>query len=302
MLVYRGLHRREQGSGTKDLAGTISDLDRALAIGWFAVWDPWPVNVDLTTDSAAARAVRPHVSVETGGLFRDAEGKLCGYQLIRVTNVAALMQKVNAVVSLAIQAKGLHQGKLQLGRQHEVDDETVERLTDSLRAGNPLLRLRGACLELALPCSDGDHAKLREAIFDDVLQNLVSELTRGARYEGDEAKLFELPLADPAVVKEALAALPTFRFARDNDLAILRDGPVTRVVLGVAGRERAVFRKASNGRYEPELMQALLERKTPIDGVVSEAALLKRFAEFREREPVPADAAASRPGSRPSDR
>ena len=276
LFVYRGLHADTKGDQTRRIEEAVEHLEEAQQSGAFAFWSNYPWRLRPRHDRTHMQLLLPHLQVENGPLFKDADGRLCGYQLVRFSKVKKLLDKVNTVLSLMLETRVLTKGDWPLLPDHEVDDESRDRITDFLRGRGQVLRLRDACLELQLPLSEPDSRWLREQVARSLLRDLLNELDRAKASEPNaEVRLFE-----------QIARTPTFQLLASQDVSWVREAGMTRLQLGVPGQPQQTLRSAAKGSYDPALLKALEARKVAIGPELTEAELLKRFGEFHGRAAV----------------
>jgi len=179
LFVYRGLYAESKADDSKGMEEALDHVEEALKSGAFAFWSNYPWRLRPRHDKSHMQILAQHLQVENGSLFKDADGRLCGYQMVRLQKVTRLMEKVNTVLALTLETKILAAGSWPLLPNHPVDDESRERLTDFLRARTPILRFRGACLELQLPLSEADSRWLREQVARSLLRDIFREIQDG---------------------------------------------------------------------------------------------------------------------------
>lgn len=308
LIVYRGLFAEGgSGSGEKPLDKALQDLDQARQTGEFTFWNNWPLSVDLTKEGPApVKALVQHVEVENGALFTDPRGVLCAWQFVRIHEAKLFLQKVNTLFELALQA-GLASSFDGAGPDHRADDDTREFVREFLRSGEKLIVLERGRIELRLPCSDRDHRWLKAQLEDHFLDNLPREIVRrhgvaARRAAGGEVSDTSVTEASVQVegdqLRGELQAASSFRFFWDNDLSLVRELELTRIGVGVAGRDELRLRKAGEGLYHDSLLRTLRDRGEAIEDGLPDQELERRFAQFRERDAVlpPKLAALRAPG------
>lgn len=293
LVVYRGLFAEGgNGSSDKPLEKALADLDAAMQNGVFCFWSNWPLKVDPVHDRGPGTALLPHYEVETGGLFTDPRGVLCGYQFVRIRDAKAFLQKVNTMLEVAVQAAALAEHQAE-GGVFKFDADSRELLRDFLRDGQQLLKVERGRVELRLPCTLRDHRFLKMQLERHLLDNLPGELVRRAaveqhRAEGGDATKTNFGLDAAAIAGPQLTArlrgAPSFRFFWDNDFTFDRRDELTTVGIGERGADEVRIVKASGGLYHDNLLQALRARGDKIEDGVPDPELARRFAAFRGRD------------------
>ena len=301
LLVYRGLYAERSNQGQDKVKKALDDLDLAKASGQFALWCNWPTAVDPTADhDAPSKALLAHVDVENGPLFTDPTGRLCSYQFVRIRSAKAFVQKLNTLLDAALQA-ALVTGMSGYGPAHRFDADTRELLREFQRGGEKLLAVDGTRIELRLPCSPPDLAWVLGQIEEHMLRNVAREIVDGEQRLADKVAKDAAAgaIADKQLRKTALGQAPSFRFFWDNPCSIERRAELTTIAFGVAGADELRLQKSSDGAYDDALLQALRERKEPIEDGVPDAEIRRRFAAFAGRDAVlPAKLAALRPAAK----
>lgn len=295
LVVYRGLFA-EGGTGSSDkpLDKALRDLDDAMRNGVFCCWSNWPLKVDPVHDRGPGMALLPHYEVETGGLFTDPRGVLCGYQFVRIRGAKAFLRKVNTMLEVAVQAAALTEHKVE-GGVFKFDADSRELLREFLRDGQQLLHVERGRVELRLPCTLRDHRWMKGQLEQHLLDNLPRELVRRAAVEqhraggGDPTKT-DFGMDAAAIAGPQLAArlrgAASFRFFWDNDFTFDRRDELTTVGIGERGADEVRVVKASDGLYHDNLLQALRERGDKIEDGVPDQELARRFAAFGARDCV----------------
>jgi hypothetical protein len=317
LVVYRGLFA-ESGSGSSDkpMEKALTDLDEAMKNGQFAFWCNWPLKVDPTVDAGPGRALLPHMEVETGGLFTDPKGVLCGYQFVRIREAKAFLQMLNTMLEVGVQAATLA-GVGSNGATHKFHADTREALREFLRSGEKMLVLEPGRIELRMPCAQSDHRWLKLQLEDDFLDNLPREMVRRYGVEQQRARGGDITSTSvsPASVdmrgdtlKDNMRQSATFRFFWDNDFTLERKEDVTTVGLGHHDAEELKVTKASDGLYHDALLTKLRERGDKIEDGLPDQELARRFAAFRGRDCVLAEhlaetrSAGAAPKAEPKDK
>lgn len=308
LVVYRGLFV-EAGSGSSDkpFDKALADLDEAMKHGEFFFWCNWPFHVDPTVDAGPGRALLPHFAVETGGLFTDPKGVLCGYQFVRITDVAGFLKKLDTMIEVGVQA-ALVGGVAGRGDNHKFDDDTREAVREFRRARGRFVTVDGGRLELRLPCSRRDERYVKQQLEELFLANLPREMVRRAgvaerRLKGGDVTDTNVQDGEVAIAGEALRAsvrdAASFRFFWDNEFSLDRDDDVVTVALGARGSDELRVVKASEGLYHPAFLDKLRERGDKLEDGLPEQELARRFAAFRDREIVLPETLAAKRGVAP---
>ncbi|MDO8348703.1 MAG: hypothetical protein Q7T30_00585 [Planctomycetota bacterium] len=309
LVVYRGLFV-ESGSGSSDKPNekALADLDEAMKHGEFFFWCNWPFHVDPTVDAGPGKALLPHMEVETGGLFTDPKGILCGYQFVRIQQAASFLKKVNTMLEVGVQAAlvGAFNGR---GEIHKFDDDTREAVREFLRSGEKMLAIEAGRIELRMPCSANDERYLKQQLEALLLENMPREMVRRAGVEEARAKggdVTETSIQNAAVslpgesLRDSIRMAGSFRFFWDNDFTLDHRDDVTTIALGRRGGEELKVSKASDGFYHPAFLEKLRERGDKIEDGLPDQELARRFVAFRGRDAVlPETLAAQRKSAVP---
>lgn len=307
LVVYRGLFvEGGTGSSDKPVEKALQDLARVQKEGNFFFWCNWPFAVHPTTDTGPGAVLLSHLEIETGGLFTDPKGVLCGYQFVRIRDAKAFVQKLNTLLEVAAQAAMLG-GFQGFGQNHKFSADTKDLLREFLRSGEKLLLIEQGRVELRLPCTLADHRFLKGQLEQYFLSNMPGEMLRRVGVEEHRAqggdvtqtavvtKALEIPAEQ---LKESLRTSASFRFFWDNDLSIDRRDDLTTVAVGERGGEELRVMKAPEGLYHDGLLTHLRERGDKIEDGLPDQELQRRFEAFRGRECVlPEALAAHRKGA-----
>jgi len=285
LFVYRGLYAEGKNSATA-MEKALSQLDEAGEAGWFAAWNNWPLQVDLTAEmSAPAAALAEHVEVENGGLFTDPKGTLCGYQFVRIQRLSAFVEKVNALLAFGVTVWKVD--------GQELDDDSQDLIREFSRARKRLVVVGDGRFEVRLPLSSRDHRRIRAGFWRDaLLGEAVDQMTRRlsvAKRRAAGGSVTDVTPDDAAVpedrasLKQRLRETAVMRFLADNDVSVLREKGLTTVGLGVVGEPRLHLRRSSFGLYHGSLHDALRERGDEIEDGLPAQELERRFEDFRSR-------------------
>lgn len=290
-VVHRGLFAEKEGD-RDPVARALSDLEEVRATGKVALWSNFPFVFDLTRAQApAAAAVLAHIDVENGGLFTDTDGVLCGQQFVRIRHATRFAQQANTLFELWAQARVADRR----ADDHRFDDDTRELLREFLRDGGKLLTIGDGRIELRLPLSARDHAWLKQTLEHGFVANLSGEVVRRVgvhdrRAAGGSPADTGVAPASVAVAGDRLGPelrrAPSHRLFWDNEWSCARDPGLTTIALGVRGQPELRLVKASDGLWHPALLEALRARGEAIEAGVDDEQLARRFAAFRERDPV----------------
>lgn len=294
MFVYRGLFA-EAGTGSSDkpMQKAIKDLQEARdETGEFTFWCNWPLSVNPSESYDPARdALLRHVEVESGGLFTDPEGLLCGYQFVRIHDASGFVQKLNTLLELAVQA-GLA-GGLKRFDDHAFDDETKDNVREFLRGREKMLTLEKGRIELRLPLSAADNRWAKQKLEEHFLQHMPSEMNRRravAQRRAQGGSTSDTGYSDQTVsiggaeLRDAIASSPSFRFFWDNEFTFERSETLTTVGIGVRGADQIHVAKAREGIYHDGLLQRLREDGEQIEDGLPDAELLRRLDAFGTRD------------------
>lgn len=291
-VVHRGLFAEGKAERGRDpLARALADLDEVRATGKVALWSNFPFVFDPTRTGEQAAALLAYVDVENGGLFTDADGVLCGHQLVRIRGATAFVRQANGL--LAAELRALFASDRD-GR-HRFDDESRARLDAFLQDGGELLAIGDGRIEVRLPLSARDHAWLMAQFEERLLEQMTAEAAR--RVAVAEHRAAGGPASDTGVdvaatrmaprdLANGLRRAPSWRFFWDNDVDRVRAPGLTTIGVGVRGQPELRLVKASDGLWHPALLEALRARGEKIEAGVDDEQLAAHFAAFRERDPV----------------
>lgn len=304
-VVYRGLYAEGSDDNPDDTIGkAVKDLAAARDNGEVAFWCNWPFSFDLASEHPApVKAMLAHIDVESGALFTDPQGVLCGQQFVRIREAKAFVQKLNTLLELWVQSQLLG-GTSGRGGKHAWDADTRDLVREFQRSGEKMLVVEPGRIEFRLPLSPKDHAWFRQQMEMLFLDNMPREIVRRigvAERRANGGRVHETHVADAAVtvpgeqLRDQISRSASYRFFWDNELSFVREPELTRFSFGVRGDQDLRIVKASDGLYHPALMQKLREDGEKIEDGLPEQELQRRYEGFRKRDAVlPPKVAAQR--------
>ncbi len=294
LLVDRGLYHDSGGWFGAGPEGAGKDLDRiARGERWVSLLYgllPLPIDDPEThkTDFEAriGSFLRENVAVEHGRFFRDAEGRLCWWQCVRLSKLSGFLDLANDAIRAALSEERT------LARFRETlrlaDEESGALLRRALEAKEPFLLRRGGALAFRFPASREGYRNLLTSWLEEILtdvrkaaledarkpapgsQNSVSEDSRGgasSRPSGRKPTEFE----------------QTARFLLGLEASFLRSGDSIELVLGNPEKGEQTMALPRGAEYEENLAPLLEERKIAIHSDVTEATLRAAFEAFCAR-------------------
>ncbi len=291
LVVYRGIFV-EVGSNTNETAmrSAFADLEKVLDHGQCFFWCNWPAALDPTKTKGDIAPFLSHVEVENGKLFTDPEGRLHGYQFVRIVRAKEFLKKLNMALGLAYQAAFV------VGAGDvEFDPDTKENAIEFSRTGEPPLTVEAGRIQLRVPCSAPDFRKLLRELEDHMLRNEPSNalhrvVLEKRKAEGDsdlEVKRDErVATLDVEQLRDLMRKMPGMRFFWDNDFTVERTEELQTIGIGVEGSSELRVLKASDGRYSDNFLKALRERGHEIEDGIPDQEIQRRFDEFLQRDAV----------------
>jgi len=106
------------------------------------------------------------VKVTRVGLFEDPEGRLCGYQLVRVDELSRFLDWLNGWISRQILA---NDASGEFEEDDDLDEVTVERWTTKARAGTPWVTFGDGALVVDVPLSEDLLSTYFAGVFEAIL-------------------------------------------------------------------------------------------------------------------------------------
>jgi hypothetical protein len=263
LLVYHGLSYAKKIAPDKQPA----KLEGFLAEQPVMLLESWPFLFPLARHDEDTAAFFEHARMEAGPLHLDGDGRLSLFQMVRISRVSELLAKANAEIGAAIAAQLEAEGEL-LGLA--VNDATRKATQQAIAGKHAWLAVRGAALELAVPCDVEFHGRMRSALLRQILGDAVREgLEDGVPPERREAR----------ILGSAWVA-----FLIESAWSILRESGSTVFRVGLAGAERTRIIKPAQGEYDRTLLDALVARDGKRPPQVTEEEIAERFKVFRARD------------------
>jgi hypothetical protein len=263
LLVYHGLSYAKKIAPAKQPA----KLEGFLAEQPVMLLESWPFLFPLGKPDDDTAPFFAHLRMEGGSLHLDENGQLSMFQMVRVSRVTELLAKANAAIRAAIAAELEAQGEL-LGL--EVDDATRRATQRAITGEHRYLALRGAALELSVPCDVEFHGRMRSALLRQIIGDAVRKgLEDEVAPERREAR----------ILGNAWVALLI-----ENEWSIGREDGNTVFRIGIAGAERARIVKPAQGDYDRTLLDELIARDGKPPPRVTAQQIAERFRDFRARD------------------
>lgn len=181
LLIYRDLHT------TGDSAEGIAQLE-AIRAGQrtFAVAANFPLLFELDElarekrDPKLAAALlmdtlSGRITVRNGSLWQDAQGRVCGAQLVRLEGIQDALRAVNGTLHESLSGPG---GVERFAADwHLSDTESIALLRKAATGHFTFAGLRGSAIWFALPVSDVGLVSLKRELFDNLEQALAASKT-----------------------------------------------------------------------------------------------------------------------------
>ena len=273
LLVYRGLYAGDANHGfpvkTHDpLQRALSDWKQAREHGAFAFRSSSNFKVD-PVEEAGSGWVSQHIDVEHGGLFTDPKGRLCGYQFVRVRDFRAFLPKFDEAHRMLL----FSLFGPAVDAENGWPEAATQRFLDHMEQGNALITADGCCFDVRLPIREQDHDPVKRFVIGD------------SEKKPADAPPAQQPAAGPRPVKLRRSGAAPPPPPRPNPLTVRRDGDVTIVRYGTPGAA-AMRVDVACGKGNTELLDELRKLDEAIEVGVPDQALLRRFAEFGERDAV----------------
>ncbi|MHC5210888.1 MAG: hypothetical protein ACYTG2_09245 [Planctomycetota bacterium] len=197
LIVYRDLHTTEP-----DTAGALAQLETLRADErWIAFFSNWPfmMHVEAMLDDAEPEepayaallaAMGERIEVRPGPLWIDETGRLCGRQLLRVTGLADLIDRINAAIR-----EDWADAEERADAFDEFDEESLALLGTAVERGHDFVSLRGSALAFTLPISDAGFIEMKRRVLREALKEASDAWGRppeesGKRREMDAALEF----------------------------------------------------------------------------------------------------------------
>ena len=279
LFVYRGLYAAESNpmpvrDGRSPTDKALSDLEKVREHGAFAFKSPMNFRVD-PVEEAEKDWVSKHLDVEYGGLFTDPKGRLCGYQLVRVRDFRAFVPRF---------AKEHHELLFSLfGAAVDAENGWPEAAQKAfaryVEQGGPVITADGCCFEVRLPIRAEDHAPVQRFVLGDPANAPIEA-------DGDGPSTPERqPAAGARRVTRRKGSGAAPAAAKPNELTVRREDDVTIVRYGTPGAA-AMRVDVECGKGNTEFLDELRKLDEAIEVGVPDQALLRRLAEFGERDAV----------------
>ncbi|MGH7151662.1 MAG: hypothetical protein ACREIU_13240 [Planctomycetota bacterium] len=285
LLVDRGLHQDQGGwfGGGSEAAG--KDLDRiAKGERWVSLLYgllTLPID-DLKApgsdfEARLASRLREHVAVEHGRFFRDAEGRLCWWQCVRLSKLSGFLDLANEGIRSALSdPKGLESFRKELRLEDETSGALLRR---ALEAKEPFLLRRGGALAYRFPASREGCRNLLAHLIEEIRGGVLEDAQKRGE-AGEDA--IEGAASRPSGRKPTEFEQMT-QFLLGLEASLLRSGDSVELVLGNPERGEQTIAFPRQGEYEENLAPLLEERKIAIHSDVTEAAILAAFDAFCAR-------------------
>src|SRR5262245_16263120 len=285
LLVDRGLYHDQGGwfGGGPESAG--KDLDRiakgerfvSLFNGFLplAIDDLEPPKNEF--EARLASRLRETVAVEHGRFFRDAEGRLCWWQCVRVSNLSGFLDLANDGIRSALaEEETLAEFRKTLRLE---DEESGALLRRALEGKVPFLLRRGGALAFRFPASREGCRSLLSRLIEEIRQGVLNDARMHAEAgEGSKEEAASQPLRRKPTDFEWAA-----RLVLGIEASVLRSGDGVELVLGNPEKAEQTIALPREGEYEENLAPLLEERKLAIRSDVTEATIRAAFEAFCAR-------------------
>ena len=305
-LVDRGLHSTSSqdwpfltGDEKEDVESTRKELDQLLeGRPMFALLTP-VLSIDVRemaeSDDPIIAALAERIEVDQGDFFTDQEGRLCGWQRIRLRDVSAALQIMSTLFAHRVaneeQASDLRKA---IGCD---DPESARRWTAFVASGRRWFERRDdGTLIWTLPISEpAAHAPAQRIEAAPTLERLLADdkAAKSAAARAEPGATSHEPPPDPTLLAanrspaqehadadwwgallHAIGARVESRPGEGAALVLLEPGRTTTTI-------RLVAPKSDATRYD--LAPHLESRHVKVRTDVTDATLRADFAEFRSR-------------------
>jgi hypothetical protein len=285
LLIDMGLHHDQGGwfSGGPESAG--EDLDRiakgerfvSLLYGFLplAIDDLEPPKDDF--EARLGSYLREHVAVEHGRFFRDADGRLCWWQCVRLSNLSGFLDLSNEWIR-AVLSDPRRLADFRKGLRLE-DEESGALLRRALEGKQPFLLRRGGALAFRFPASPEGHRSLLAQWVEEIRKAVLEDAGEQAREPKDSRGSVASRPSDrkPTEFEQAI------RLLLGLEASFLRTGDWIELVLGNPEKGEQKIALPPEGEYEENLAPLLEERKLTIHSDVTEETLRAAFDAFCAR-------------------
>ena len=279
LFVYRGLYAAESNpmpirDGRSPTDKALSDLEKVREHGAFAFKSPMNFRVD-PVEEAEKDWVSKHIDVEYGGLFTDPKGRLCGYQFVRIRDFGAFVPRfAKEHQELLFSLFGAA-----FDKENGWPEAVQKAFARYVEQGGPVITADGCCFEVRLPIRAQDHAPVERYVLGDPAKAPV------AAGDAAPASSERQPVSSVRRVTRSKDGGAEAAAAKPNELTVRREGGVTIVRYGTPGAA-AMRVDVACGKGNTELLDELRKLDEAIEVGVPDQALLRRFAEFGERDAV----------------
>ncbi|MCI0587239.1 MAG: hypothetical protein L0323_10405 [Planctomycetes bacterium] len=294
LFVDRGLYHDSGGWFGSGPEGAGKDLDRiARGERWVSLLYgllPLPIE-DLETHKTDFEArigsfLRENVAVEHGRFFRDAEGRLCWWQCVRLSKLSGFLDLANDAIRAALSdPKELADFRRELRLE---DEESGALLRRALEGKEPFLLRRGGALAFSFPASREGYRNLLAYWIEEILTDVRKAALEDARKPAPRS---ENPVSEDS--RGGAASRPPgrkssefeqmVRFFLSLEASFIRSGNSIELVLGNPERGEQTVALPRRGVYEENLAPHLEERKIAIHSDVTEATIRAAFEAFCAR-------------------
>jgi hypothetical protein len=256
LVIYRGLY--SDADDPKKAIEDFTEMTSGARRVYFA--SNWPFGVDLDelakSDSKLGRVLAAQTTLRSSPGWKDGEGRLCGHQFVRVTQVSEVLAAANIEFAKNLQSDE----HLREFAGENADPDSLQLLRVAATSARPrFFAFRGSAFTFNVPLSDVGARQFRLRLVE-----AASDALGKDRTDAEKAKEAEF-------LAEMLAR---------NDLGIERVGNNLTFVLGNPSRQKILFEVTSKGEYKDNLEAALKAKGLGIDPDGSLAAARKAFAEF----------------------
>lgn len=167
--------------------------------------------------------IAPLISMQEHGLFQDDEGRLAGYQLLRIENFSQVVELLNVLASRAF----LHSAE-QAGWQpdDDWDPRTFELWLERARSGEPWFRMEKEGIVVDLPVTREWGRALRRGLALEIASKKNDDADEFADLLAEfAASVDRLEFLDDRCVFRVGATAPDrYRFELKNPEAVYREG------------------------------------------------------------------------------
>ncbi len=289
LFVDRGLYHDSGGWFGSGPEGAGKDLDRiakgerwvSLLYGFLPLVIDEPEALEKDFEARLASHLRNHVAVEHGRFFRDAEGRLCWWQCVRLSKLSGFLDLANDGIRSALSEEKELEDFREMFRLG--DEESGALLRRALGGKEPFLLRRGGALAFRFPASREGYRNLLAHWMEEILTDVRKAALEDAGKQARGAEDSRGGVASRPSLRKDSEFEETARFLLGLEASFIRSGDSIELVLGNPERGEQTIALPRTGDYEENLAPLLEERKIAIHSDVTEATIRAAFEAFCAR-------------------